>query len=94
MLLTLQVLRHEFLQGLLHSAALQLEQVVFGGRLPDSFMESVCSTMTRNTSGRSCYARPKCKRISETTWPGVKREKYADWPWARTNIEQDVVELK
>ncbi|MFM7979566.1 MAG: hypothetical protein ACKPKO_09645, partial [Candidatus Fonsibacter sp.] len=32
--LTLQALRHEFLQGLLHSATVQSEQVLFGGRLP------------------------------------------------------------
>jgi len=32
--LTLQVLRHEFLLWLLHSAALQLEHVIFGGRFP------------------------------------------------------------
>ncbi|MFM7978936.1 MAG: hypothetical protein ACKPKO_06430, partial [Candidatus Fonsibacter sp.] len=38
--LTLQVLRHEFLQCLLHSAYVQPERVLFGGRLPDNCLEA------------------------------------------------------
>ncbi|MFM7989179.1 MAG: hypothetical protein ACKPKO_58685, partial [Candidatus Fonsibacter sp.] len=41
-LLTLRarVLRHEFLQRLLHKGALQAEQVIFGGSLPDRLQQA------------------------------------------------------
>ncbi|MFM7990262.1 MAG: hypothetical protein ACKPKO_64200, partial [Candidatus Fonsibacter sp.] len=39
-MLTLRVMRHEFLQGLIDSADLQPEQVFFGGRLPYNFLEA------------------------------------------------------
>ncbi|MFM7989663.1 MAG: hypothetical protein ACKPKO_61155, partial [Candidatus Fonsibacter sp.] len=40
LLLTLRVLRNEFLQGLLHNATLQPAHVFFGGRLPDNVREA------------------------------------------------------
>ena len=35
-----RVLRHEFLQGLLHEQALQFEQAIFGGRLLERFQRA------------------------------------------------------
>ncbi|MFM7978862.1 MAG: hypothetical protein ACKPKO_06060, partial [Candidatus Fonsibacter sp.] len=39
MTLRTRALRHEFLQGLINKGALQLEQVIFGGRLPDRLQQ-------------------------------------------------------
>ncbi|MFM7990473.1 MAG: hypothetical protein ACKPKO_65260, partial [Candidatus Fonsibacter sp.] len=92
-LLTLQVLRHELLQGLRHRAALQLEQFFFGGRLPDSFPEAGVLDSDQEHFWNIMLGEAEVQsHLRDYMAVRLKLEKYANWPWTRTTTQQDTAE--
>ncbi|MFM7977821.1 MAG: hypothetical protein ACKPKO_00765, partial [Candidatus Fonsibacter sp.] len=87
--LTLQALRHEFLQGPLHSPSLQLEQVLFGGRLPDSFLEAGVLDHDQAHFWNIMLGKAEAQAHPRDYMAmRLKLEIYAKLPWARTTTTQ------